>query len=433
MYAKHIRDPVLGYIGLTDVERDIIDTFPVQRLRRIKQISVASITYPGGEHTRFPHALGTMHLSGKIAESLRTGIEISDEDWQLVRLAGLLHDIGHGPFSHTYEAVLSAHKGLTHEDMGEKIIRESSLADEISDRGYDPGELSDLIFGEPKRNKYLKQIITSQLDADKMDFLLRDSYFTGVEYGQIDVHRLIQAMEVINGDIAIDKKALSALETFVIARYEMFLNVYYHHSVRAAEITLRRAMNHARELLGLTTFEDMEEFLQLDDAHVINGLRRLDPTDYEGAERKEAEMAKEAFQKLERRDLPKPAYEREVYIKEEYIAKLLGDESVRRQKESEIARKAGVEPEDVTMDVPTLASMPYYPREIDLVEVSTFEVSENGKRKSVPFSEYSRLVDVLKGYVDLIRVYTSPELREKVGRASEEVFEELPFSARISM
>lgn len=433
MYAKHIRDPVFGYIGVTEVEKNIIDTFPVQRLRGIKQLSVTNIAYPGGNHSRFSHALGTMYLAGKIAESLGKEKEIPEEDWQMVRLAGLLHDIGHGPFSHSSEKILSSRLGLSHEDLGERVITESSLAEEIKSQGYEPEELAQLIFGEPKGEKYLKQIVTSQFDADKMDFLLRDSYFTGVEYGRIDVNRLIQSMEVIDGDIAIDKKALSALETFMIARYEMFLNVYYHHSVRAAEIMLREAMDRARRFLGLTTFEDIEEFLQLDDAHVISGLRKIDPSKFSGEEKKDAELAKETFQRLDRRDLVKLAYEREVHIQDEYVAKLLGDDSVRHQKEVEIAKEADVDPEYVSVDVPTLASMPYYPREIDPKEVPIFEVSVDGVKNLVPLSQHSRLVNVLKGYVDLLRVYTIGDFRKEVGKVAEEIFKEIPFSAQLSM
>ncbi len=433
MYEKYIRDPVFGYVGVTDVEKNIIDSYPVQRLRGIKQLSVTNIAYPGGDHSRFLHVLGTMHLAGKMAENLRGSMKAPEEEWQLVRLAGLLHDVGHGPFSHSSEEILSKHLDLNHEDIGEKIVEESSLADVISAQGYDPSEVADLAFGEPERDKFLKQVIASQFDVDKMDFLLRDSYFTGVEYGQIDVDRLIQATEVTGGDIGISKKALAALETFMIARYEMFLNVYYHHSVRAAEIMLRGAMDHAHEILGLTTFNDVEEFLQLEDSHVVSGLKNLKPDDYEGEKKKDAKIAKEMFGRLNRRELIKPSYEREVYIDDEYVAKLLGDESVRRKKEREIAEKSGVDPEVVTVDVPTLASMPYYPREIDPEEVPIFEISVEGKKSVVPLSKHSRLVNVLKGYVDIIRVYTSPKFREEVGKAAEDVFRELPLSAQVSM
>ncbi len=433
MYSKYIRDPVFGYIGLTEVEKNIVDTFPVQRLRGIKQLSVSNIAYPGGDHSRFSHILGTMHLAGEIAESLGSRVEISKEDLQLVRLGGLLHDIGHGPFSHSYEEILSKHRNMTHEDLGARILKESSLADEIKAQGFEPDEIAELDFGEPERERYFKQIITSQFDADKMDFLLRDSYFTGVEYGRIDVHRLIQAMDVIEGDIAIDKKAIAALETFMIARYEMFLTVYYHHSVRAAEIMLRKAMDHAHEILGLTTFDSAEEFLQLDDAYVASELKKLDPSEYRGEDREEAEKAKQLFQKLSRRDLLKSAFERTIFLQDEYVARLLSDESIRERKELEIAEKAGVDPELVIVDVPTLTSMPYYPREIDPVEVPIFETTLEGEKKLVPLSGYSKFVNVLKGYVDIIRVFTSKEHRKSVGQAAEEVFEELPLSAKISM
>ncbi|KXB00631.1 hypothetical protein AKJ35_01210 [candidate division MSBL1 archaeon SCGC-AAA833F18] len=432
MYVKYVRDPVLGYIGMTEAEKHIIDTWPVQRLRGISQLSTTGITYPGGVHSRFSHALGTMHLAGQMVGSLRTGVEISDEEWQLVRLAGLLHDIGHGPFSHSYEEVLSKYMDMTHEDLGEKIVKESELADEITAQGHDPKEVADLIFGGGGK-PYLKQIVASQVDADKMDFLLRDAYFTGVEYGQIDVHRLIQAMEVVENDIAIDMKALYALEAFMISRYEMFLAVYYHHSVRAAEIMLRKAMEHAHEILGLTNFKDISEFLQLDDAYVVTALRRLNPEDFEGEDRKEAERVREIMRKIGRRELLKSAYRREVHIKDEYVANLLGDESVRHQKEEQIAKKAKVDPEYVIVDVPTLASMPYYPREIAPMEVPIFKIGKNEEKELVPLSEHSRLVNVLKGYIDIIRVFTLPEYRDAVGDAAEEVFKKLPLAAQISM
>ncbi|MBS3814999.1 MAG: HD domain-containing protein [Hadesarchaea archaeon] len=432
MFVKHVRDPIFGYIGMTDVEKNIIDTRPVQRLRGIKQLSIAHITYPGGVHTRFSHALGTMHLAGKMGESLRSGVDISDDELQLIRLAGLLHDIGHGPFSHSYEGVLSEDRGMTHEDVGKEIVEDSVLADEIEAQGYEPEEVSDLVFGESKDKPYLKQIVASQVDADKMDFLLRDAYFTGVEYGQIDVNRLIQAMDVVENDLAIDMKALYALEAFMIARYEMFLAVYYHHAVRAAEIMLRKALEHSRGILNLTNFDDINEFFDLDDAYVMTSLRKLDPSDYEGEEKKNAEKAKETIEKLDRRELLKSAYRREVHLKDEYVANLLGDESVRHDKEKKIAEKASVDPEYVTVDVPTLTSMPYYPREIDPMEVPVFR-GKGEEKELVPLSEYSRLVNVLKGYIDIIRVFTLPEYREEVGEAGEEVFKELPFSAQISM
>lgn len=435
MFIKYVRDPIHGYVGMTDVEKRVIDTWSVQRLRGIKQLSVASITYPGGDHTRFSHALGAMHVAGQIADSLRSSIEISKDEWQLVRLAGLLHDIGHGPFSHSYEEVLVKYRGLNHEQMGKEVMEKSELADVLKGCGFGPKDITELTFGkETKGKRYLHQITASQVDADKLDFLVRDSYFTGVEYGRIDISRLVQAMDVCGGDVAIDLKALYALEAFMIARYEMFLAVYYHHAVRAAEILLHKAMDYTHELIGLTTFEDVEEFLRMDDAYVTTKLRELDPKEFEDPNRRKlAELAKAEMTRLDSRNLLKAAYQRDVHIRDPYVAKLLSDEAVRHQKELEIARRAGVDPEHVIVDVPTLDSIPYYPREIDPMEVPVYRETSEGKREPVQLSDYSRLINVLKGYIDIIRVYTLPEHRTKIERAAADVFKTLPFAAQISM
>ncbi|MGC8816268.1 MAG: HD domain-containing protein [Candidatus Hadarchaeum sp.] len=434
MMIKYIRDPIHGYIGITDVERRIIDTWPVQRLRGIKQLSIASLVYPGGEHTRFSHSLGAMHVAGLIADSLKKSVEISENDWQLVRLASLLHDVGHGPFSHSYEELIAEKRGLNHEQMGARIVKESELADVLKDCGYSPDEIVDLAFGKArKRSDYLHQITASQVDSDKLDFLVRDSYYTGVEYGRIDINRLIQAMDVYGNDIAIDLKALYALEAFMIARYEMFLAVYYHHAVRSAEIMLHKAMGHADEIIGLTSFTDVNEFLKMDDGYVATKLRELNPADFNDPEkRRQVEKAKEIMRMLDNRKLLKVAYQRDVHVKDAYVAKLLSDKNVRRQKEQEIARLAGVENDDVVVDVPTLDSIPYYPREIDPMEIPVFTYI-GGNKELVQLSRYSRLINVLKGYVDIIRVYTSPSHRNNVEKAAGEVFKTLPFSAQINM
>ncbi|MDI6642974.1 MAG: HD domain-containing protein, partial [Candidatus Hodarchaeaceae archaeon] len=362
--------------------------------------------------------------------------EISDDEWQLVRLAGLLHDIGHGPFSHSYEELLVKYRGANHEQMGREVVKKSELADTLKDCGFKPDDVIELTFGkEAKAKRYLRQITASQVDADKLDFLVRDSYYTGVEYGRIDISRLIQAMDVCGEDIAIDLKALYALEAFMIARYEMFLAVYYHHAVRAAEILLHKAMEYANELIGLTTFKDIDEFLRMDDAYVTTKLRELDPKELKDPEKRRlAERAKTAMARIDSRKLLKPAYQGGiVHIRDPYVAKLLSDEAVRHQKELDIAKRAAVDPEHVIVDVPTLDSIPYYPREIDPMEIPVYRVTSEGKKELVQLSSYSRLINVLKGYIEIIRVYTLPEHRAKVERAAADVFKTLPFSAQISM
>ena len=419
---------------MTDIEKQVIDTLPVQRLRGIKQLSIGSMAYPGGDHTRFAHSLGVMHLAGQIAERLRASVTISDDEWQAVRLAGLLHDIGHGPFSHSSEEILVKYRGLNHEQLGKEVVEKSELADVLKGCGFEPKEIIDLTFGkEAKGKRYLHQITASQVDADKLDFLVRDSYYTGVEYGRIDISRLIQAMDVIGDEIAIDLKALYALEAFMIARYEMFLAVYYHRSVRSAEIMLHKAMDYTHDIIGLTTFKNIDEFLRMDDAYVLTKLRELDPNAVDPEKRGLVEKAKDLMARLDRRDLLKAAYQRDVHIRDPYVAKLLSDEAVRHQKEKEIAEKSSVDPEFIVVDVPTLDSIPYYPREIDPMEVPVFRVGSDGKKERVALSSYSRLINVLKGYIDIIRVYTLPEYRKQVEEAATEVFKTLPLAAQISM
>ncbi|MEM2875012.1 MAG: hypothetical protein QW567_03220, partial [Candidatus Hadarchaeales archaeon] len=272
---------------------------------------------------------------------------------------------------------------------------------------------------------------SSQFDSDRMDFLVRDSYFTGVEYGRIDINRIVQAMEVVGGSIAVDLKALYALEALMIARYEMFLAVYYHHAVRAAEIMLHRAMDSVHDIIGLTTFRDIDEFLLLDDAAIMGGLRGLRPEDHRDR-RDDVKRAARMVGMLARRSLLKPVYQMAVHTSDPFVAKLLAEEEVRREREEEIARRAGVPPEAVFVDVPTLASVPLYPREADPREIPVFTVT-GGKRRASRLSDHSMLVNVMKGYVDVVRVYTFPELRSKVEPAALRVFRAQPLAAEISM
>jgi len=429
--AKFIRDPVHGYIPVTEAELKILDTMPVQRLRGIKQLSIASLVYPGADHSRFSHALGSMHIAGQIVRALRSHVEISEDEEQLVRIAALLHDVGHGPFSHSFEEVMVEKKGQTHEDLGRRVVKESELADVIRSLGFGPEEVCELSFGKTGGGKkYLKQVIASQVDADKLDFLTRDSYYTGVEYGKVDVSRLIQAMGVVNGNIAIDLKALYALEAFMIARYEMFLAVYYHHAVRAAEIMLYKAMVCADEILGLTDFGEIEDFLRMDDAYLMAKLKEISRSQ-SGSD--DVRMIRDILHRLERRQLLKAVYQRSIHLRDAYLANLLSERSLRKEKEREIAENAGVSPEWVFVDVPTLDSIPYYPKEIDPMEIPVFRVNSDGSKQILPVSQYSLLLNILKGYVDIVRVYTLPEHRKAVESAAEKVFGSLPFFTQINV
>ena len=273
--VAEISDPIHGYVYLSEVERDIIDTHVFQRLRRIRQLAGAHLTYPGAQHSRFEHSLGTMHLAGRAGHVLNDKGYINEDQIQTLRIAALLHDIGHGPFSHLFEEVMAEHSNVTHEDIGRKIIQQTEIKDILGKHGFNAKSISMLSFGESKIS-FLNEIIAGGLSADVMDYLLRDSYFTGAEYGKIDAERLISSFEVHNKRLALDKAALYSFESLMISRYEMFKAVYFHKTVRSAEVMLLRSMLLADKELKLTN-SSLANYLELTDDVTMVKLASLSP------------------------------------------------------------------------------------------------------------------------------------------------------------
>jgi HD superfamily phosphohydrolase len=275
--VAEIRDPVHGYVKMTEVERDLVDSPFVQRLRRVHQLAGSYLVYPGAVHTRFEHSVGAMHVAGQIAESL-TGASYMDADQtQETRIAALLHDVGHGPFSHMFEEVLAEKSDIVHEDISQRIIRETSVGDVLEKHGFSRRKMSAFAVGKDgSRQPYMNEIISGGLSADMMDYLPRDSYFTGVEYGKVDVQRVVDSLHVADGHLVIDDAALYAFEALLLARYEMFKAVYFHRTVRAAELMLVQSMELADDFLGLTDLSDLDRYLDLTDEVVLQKLATLD-------------------------------------------------------------------------------------------------------------------------------------------------------------
>ncbi|GAB6134622.1 HD domain-containing protein [Thermococcus prieurii] len=297
-----IRDPIYGTIKLTKLERAIIDSEPFQRLRRIKQLSLTNFVYPGANHTRFEHSIGVMHLATLMFDAiiqdeenmkLLKDYEYIDNDGdiqryrQVIRLAALLHDIGHGPFSHSAEELLP--NGHKHEDYSAKIIDtffDKILANnELNEFEITAEEISSLLKkGDPqgirKGEYFWKLLISSQLDADRGDYLLRDSYYTGVKYGIYDYHRILESMTIAknkmegNDDliIAIKKGGWHAAESLLLSRYLMYTQVYFHKTRLAYNYHIQEALKFVlKQETGENTFpqpkskQELEEFLHWDD------------------------------------------------------------------------------------------------------------------------------------------------------------------------
>lgn len=289
------RDPIHGFIEVTDYENDIINSKPFQRLRNIKQLALTNYVYYGAEHTRFGHSIGVLHLVTKAFEYAISSYESKFPEpkrefyKQILRLIALTHDIGHAPFSHASEAVFP--NGLEHEDFTVKIICETEIADIINKIGQDfitmygndynitPKLICDIYMGKDsgKNSEYtfLKSFMDSELDCDKMDYLLRDSYYCGVKYGMYDVDRLLSSFTICYTNdvprLAITNGGIQAFEEFVLARYFMFIQVYFHRTRRFFDIMLAKAL---KEILPNGTYpENVNDYLKWDDIEVMKLLK----------------------------------------------------------------------------------------------------------------------------------------------------------------
>jgi len=421
-YWGEIKDPVHGYVYITEAEKEVIDSFPVQRLHRLRQLAGAEYVYPGANHTRFEHSVGVMHLAGLLAENPHLSQLLSEDDVQKVRIAALLHDVGHGPFSHVFEHLLVKFLDKTHEDVNVWIVQKSELRDVLKGLGYDPDELAKLSVGMLHRpgRAFMDQILRSAVDVDKLDFVVRDTYHTGAEYGYVDVFRLIHMLDVLDENLAVDLGALSALESFILARIESFKSIYFHRVGRAVQIMLAMAMEEAKDELGLVDFKSPEEYLALDDYTVWTML-------------KGCKKSKGVIENLERRKLLKCAYDQTFYVKDKTVSSLFSVEEIRNQMRDKIASEAGVNPRFVVIDVPTLPSVPYrHSVLLEPMEIPVFQRTRDGKKVPQRLSDISGIFDVLKGFINILRVYTEEKHREKVGAAAAKLLGGIPSSAKIS-
>ncbi|PWJ60516.1 hypothetical protein CLV98_101701 [Dyadobacter jejuensis] len=247
---KIINDPVYGFITITsDLLFDLVEHPYFQRLRRIKQLGLADLVYPGALHTRFHHALGAMHLMTLTLQSLKDkGHQISDQEQEAAQAAILLHDLGHGPFSHVLENVLMP--GVKHEAI--TLVLMQQLNQELSGRL----QLAIEMFEGTYSRRFFHQMISSQLDMDRMDYLNRDSFYTGVVEGSIGADRLIKMFDLSHDELVVEEKALLSIESFLHARRLMYWQVYLHKTLLCAQAMLTQIMHRARLLSreGVTLF-----------------------------------------------------------------------------------------------------------------------------------------------------------------------------------
>lgn len=291
---KIINDPVHGFIKIPhEILFDIIEHPYFQRLKRISQTGLLNLIFPGATHTRFHHALGAMHLMFTAIETLKLkGVEISKEEEKGALLAILMHDIGHGPFSHALESMLM--DDWHHENLS--LLLMNRLNEQFN------GQLSTAIemFQGKYHRKFFNQLISSQLDVDRLDYLKRDSFFTGVSEGNVNTQRIISMMNVCEDrELVIDAKGIYSIENFLTARMFMYWQVYYHKTSALAEFILVKILERAKFLVsqgvilpatenltyflyrekGSATDEDVERFTQLDDNDIIQAMKLWQKSD----------------------------------------------------------------------------------------------------------------------------------------------------------
>ena len=285
---KIINDPVHGFIKIPyEIIFDIMEHRCFQRLRRISQTGLLSLIFPGATHTRFHHAIGAMHLMFNALEILKQkGVKISTEEEKGAMLAVLLHDVGHGPFSHALENILM--DNWHHEKLS--LLLMEQLNEEFS------GELTVAIqmFQGKYHRKFFNQLISSQLDVDRLDYLKRDSFYTGVSEGNINTQRILSTLNVLDDELVLDEKGIYSIEHYLVARMFMYWQVYYHKAAVLAENLLIKIMNRAKTLVSQNvkveasenlkyflyresstqaTEEDIARFMELDDTDVLQAIK----------------------------------------------------------------------------------------------------------------------------------------------------------------
>ncbi|HJK63490.1 MAG TPA: HD domain-containing protein, partial [Methanocorpusculum sp.] len=325
---KQIKDPVHGYIEVPAEILPLVDSPALQRLHHIRQLGFAYLVYPGANHTRFEHSLGAMHLASLLCRHLGFGTA----ETRTICCAALLHDIGHGPYSHASERLMQEYTQFSHDDIREQL-KEPILAKQLEKNSISPDEVAALISGS---HRYAG-IIHGDLDVDRMDYLLRDAHYTGAPYGNFDAERLTKSLAVVDNTIVLNDSGISAAESLLIARTLMGPSVYYHHACRIAEeMFLLACRSHFRK-----DIDAVREFLTMDDVTATALLLNSDE-----------EITRDLINRIRTRKL----YKRAVYAGKELVDRdhLPQTKSGIERLHTAIAETAGVAPDKIILDIPPL-------------------------------------------------------------------------------
>ena len=325
-----------------------------------------------------------------------------------LRLAGLLHDIGHGPFSHLFEEIIQEKK-ISHEDFGREIILKSEIGDNLSKNGFDKKLITKIAFGNSKF-QYLNEIVSGALSADMMDYLLRDGYFTGAEHAKIDHKRITQSLDVHRKKLSLERSALYSFESMMHSRYQMFKAVYFHKTVRAAEVMLLEALRLSDDEFGFTTF-NLDEYVNLTDEYVLSSLVSTQSS--------KLKRAKQFAQDYQNRKLLKCVFER-ILTSQTNLKKIRTNEL-----RAEISKKSKIDESEIFVDSSVTPSIPLAPSKNESKSIILIS-NENNKSsaKEMPISEIP-VVSAISGFMNILRIYTSQKNRKKVEIAANSILGDL--------
>jgi HD superfamily phosphohydrolase len=381
--SKIIRDPIHGDIKIEGLFLNLLDSPEIQRLYNIKQLGFAHLVFPGGHHTRLEHSLGTFFMAQKTSEKLN----LNKEEKEFVSIAAFLHDIGHGPFSHTLESILRSSLNVDHIDLTEKlilgeheifddiekeIINPVSVFDIINKSGIDHQKIIEIIKGNG--NSYLSQFLNSPIDVDQLDYLIRDAYYTGVAYGMIDAERFLQTLTIFDNNLAILKKGIGVVENILMARTLMYTSVYFHKTARIAELMLSKAIELIKDA-------EPYDFFKMTDDELISNLYKRDGFQREISIRLKYRKLFKQIYALSHIDLNKDQIK--------FINKL-NDINFRRKKENDFEEKLGIPQGHIIIDVPETELHLNEPR----IDKTNILVVDNNKGKKI--DDFTPIIDAIK-------------------------------------
>jgi uncharacterized protein len=410
---KVVRDPIHGDITISGYLIELLETPEVQRLQNIKQLGFAHLVFPGAHHTRFEHSLGSCMVASQIADILH----LTEIEKQLITCAALLHDIGHGPFSHTLESLLVERFGVDHVDLTEQLIlgkykilnekeqqyiHSPAVHEILSRHNVNEKDIVNMIRGKLSKKSYLSQILNSTIDVDQLDYLMRDAFYTGVSYGMIDLQRLLQTIMIYKGNLTMMRKGVSVVENILMARALMYSSVYFHKTVRIAELMLLKALE---EMPNAEPFE----FFRMTDAEIMTSLQNM------------GRFQMEIITRLKYRDLFKQAYAvslQELDKQRIKMVKRLEDGARRREKEQELEDAFHIPKGHIIIDIPRPELLRAEPR----IHKTDIQVMDRNNLKTLDdFTPVAKAVRLRIAPDWAMMILTDEKYRQKVAKKAEHI------------